>query len=80
MLGLMASAYGVALLFGELSLGQLSDRLGRKPVILMVLVLFSAHFIGLAFFRNSILIIAAFVIAGLDAGNRKHAYGQFLKV
>ena len=65
MLGLMMSTYGVALMFGELALGQLSDRLGRKPVILMGLVLFSAQFIGLAFFRNYILIAAAFVIAGL---------------
>ena len=65
MLGLMMSTYGVSLMFGELALGQLSDRLGRKPVILMGLVLFSAQFIGLAFFRNYILIAAAFVIAGL---------------
>lgn len=65
MLGLVMSTYGVAMVCGELALGQLSDRLGRKPVIIMGLVLFSAQFIGLAFFKNHSLIAAAFVIAGL---------------
>jgi MFS family permease len=65
MLGLVMSTYGVAMLFGELALGQLSDRLGRKPVIVMGLVLFSAQFVGLAFFKNYSLIAVAFVIAGL---------------
>jgi len=46
----------------------------------MDLVLFSAHFIGLAFFRNSILIVVAFVIAGLDADTGKNASGQYYKV
>lgn len=68
MLGLAMSTYGIALLLGELALGQLSDRLGRKPVILMGLILFSAQFIGLAWFRHNGLIVAGFVIAGLGNG------------
>jgi MFS transporter, DHA1 family, multidrug resistance protein len=65
MLGLVMSTYGVAMALGEFGLSQLSDRVGRKPVILLGLVLFSAQFIGLAFFHNYILIAAAFVVAGL---------------
>jgi MFS family permease len=65
MLGLVMSTFGVALTLGELTLGRLSDRLGRKPIIMIGLMLFSAQFIGLAFFRNYILIAVAFVIAGL---------------
>jgi MFS family permease len=65
MLGLMMSTYGIALTLGELGFGQLSDRLGRKPVIIVGLLLFSAQFVGLAFFSNNILIAIAFMVAGL---------------
>ena len=65
MLGWMMSTYGIALMLGEFGLGRLSDRLGRKPVIIAGLILFSAQFIGLALFRNHILIALTFVIAGL---------------
>jgi MFS family permease len=64
-LGLVMSAYGVSLMAGEFGLSQLSDRWGRKPVILLGLVLFSAQFFGLAFFHNHLLITAAFLVAGL---------------
>ena len=65
MLGLMMSTYGVAMLLGEIGLGQSSDRVGRKPVILVGLILFSAQFVGLACFTHYIPIAATFVIAGL---------------
>ncbi len=65
MLGLMMSTYGIAMMLGEFGLGRLSDRLGRIRIILAGLVLFSAQFIGLAFFRNYLLIAAAFILAGL---------------
>ena len=59
------STYGIAMMIGEFSLGGISDRLGRKPVIIVGLLLFSAQFIGLALFRDTILIAVSFVIAGL---------------
>lgn len=65
MLGLAMSAYGVAMVIGEIACGRLSDRLGRKPVILLGLALFSAQFIGLASFHDYLLIALAFSIAGL---------------
>ena len=64
-LGLVMSTYGIAMMIGELFLGGLSDRFGRKPVIILGLILFSAQFLGLAFFRNYILIAVTFVIGGL---------------
>ena len=68
MLGWMMSTYGIALMLGEFGLGRLSDRHGRKPIIIIGLLLFSAQFIGLAFFKNHILIAVTFVIAGLGNG------------
>lgn len=65
MLGLVMSTYGVAMTLGEFGLSRLSDRLGRKPVIVFGLLFFAVQFIGLAFFHNYVLIAAAFVIAGL---------------
>ena len=65
MLGLVMSTYGTALMLGEVGLGHLSDRLGRKSVIVLGSALFSAQFIGLAFFRNYVLIAATFVVGGL---------------
>jgi MFS family permease len=65
MLGLVMSTYGIAMTLGEFFLSHLSDRLGRKPVIVCGLMLFAAQFIGLAFFRDYILIAGTFVVAGL---------------
>ncbi len=65
MLGLVMSTYGIAMTFGEFFLSQLSDRLGRKPVIACGLIFFAVQFIGLAFFQNYILIAGTFIIAGL---------------
>ncbi len=64
-LGLIISIYGVAIMLGEFTLGRLSDRLGRKPVLVLGLALFSAQFFGLALSDQYTLIACSFVIAGL---------------
>jgi MFS family permease len=64
-LGLAMSVYGVAMMAGELSLGRMSDLLGRKPVLIVGLALFTAQFAGLALFRNNMLITISFLLAGL---------------
>ena len=64
-LGWMMSIYGAALMAGEFALGRLSDRLGRKPVLVLGLALFSAQFLGLAFLRDAFWIGLAFLLAGL---------------
>ena len=78
MLGMAMSTYGIAMALGEFGLSQLSDRLGRKPVILFGLILFSAQYIGLAFFQNYLLIVASFVVAGL--GNHYLLLQQMLEL
>lgn len=64
-LGLVMSTYGVAFMLGEFALGQLSDRLGRKPVLILGLALFSSQFIGLVLFRDATWIVIGFLLAGL---------------
>jgi MFS family permease len=64
-LGLVMSTYGLACMFGEFSLGRLSDRLGRKPVLVLGLALFSAQFVGLVMFRDVSWIVVSFLLAGL---------------
>jgi MFS family permease len=65
MLGLSMSAYGLAMSLGEFGLGRLSDRWGRKPVMLAGLVLFSAQFLGLALLRDYVPLTISFAVAGL---------------
>jgi len=64
-LGLVMSAYGVAFMFCAFALGQLSDRLGRKPVLVLGLALFSAQFVGLIIFHDVTWIVVSLIIAGL---------------
>jgi len=64
-LGLVMSTYGMAFMFGEFALSHLSDRLGRKPVLVLGLILFSAQFVGLVVFREATWIVVSFILAGL---------------
>jgi MFS family permease len=64
-LGLVMSTYGSAFMLGEFALGRLSDRSGRKPVLILGLALFSAQFVGLVIFRDANWIMMSFMIAGL---------------
>jgi MFS family permease len=64
-LGLVMSAYGLACMLAEFTLSQLSDRIGRKPVLVAGLALFSCQFLGLAIFRQIAWIVISFVLAGI---------------
>ncbi len=63
--GSAISFYGWATLVGSLVLSQSSDRLGRKPILIIGLILHSAQYVGLMFSNVYWTIIVAFVIAGL---------------
>ena len=64
-LGVVMSTYGLACMVGEFTLSQLSDRLGRKPVLVVGLALFSAQFVGLVLFHDVRWIVVSFLLAGL---------------
>ncbi len=63
--GSVISFYGWATLVGSLALSQSSDRLGRKPILIVGLILHSAQYVGLMLTNIYWVIIAAFIIAGL---------------
>jgi MFS family permease len=64
-LGFVMSTYGMAFMSGAFVLGQLSDRRGRKPALVLGMALFSAQFIGLVFFHQAAWIVLSFMVAGL---------------
>ncbi len=63
--GAAISLYGWATLVGSLALGQSSDRWGRKPVLIVGLILHATQYVGLMLTNVYGVIIAAFIIAGL---------------
>jgi DHA1 family multidrug resistance protein-like MFS transporter len=63
--GMAVSGYGWASLFGQMVLGQLSDRYGRKLVLVLGLFLHSAQYVGLTLSKTPGIILLSFLIAGL---------------
>lgn len=63
--GALISVYGWAALVGSLSLARSSDRYGRKPILVLGLVLHAAQYGGLMLTDVYWVIGATFIIAGL---------------
>jgi len=64
-LGFFVGAYGLAMLLGQAFLGKLSDRYGRKPVMILGLLLNGTLFPGLIFVHSFGLLFPVAVLAGL---------------
>ena len=64
-LGFVVGGYGLATLLGQAFLGKLSDNYGRKPIIILGLLLNSSLFFGLIFVKQFILLFPVAVLAGL---------------
>ncbi len=65
--GLVVGVYGVAMVFGQTVLGQTSDRFGRKPVIVVGLLLNMILYFGLATITIFPLMLLVSALAGLGA-------------
>jgi len=66
---LMFSAYSLGQFFAEPFWGRLSDRIGRKPVLLITLAANAVGYLMLAFAPNVWIAIAIRLFTGLGAGN-----------
>jgi len=77
---LMFSAYSLGQFFAEPFWGRLSDRIGRKPVLLMTLVANALGYLMLAFVPNIWLAIAVRLFTGLGAGNISTVQGYVADV
>ncbi len=64
-LGIIVGGYGLAMLVGQASLGQLSDRYGRKPLIVLGLLLSFMLYPGLIFIHQFGLIFVVAAVAGI---------------
>jgi len=65
MFGVVIAAYGLLTVLGQGLLGQLSDRFGRKPIIVLGLLLTLAFYGGLAFVTSFPVMLLLAAIAGL---------------
>jgi multidrug resistance protein len=77
---LMFSAYSLGQFFAEPFWGRLSDRIGRKPVLLMTLIANALGYLMLAFVPNIWLAIAVRMFTGLGAGNISTVQGYVADV
>ena len=77
---LMFSAYSVGQFFAEPFWGRLSDRIGRKPVLLITVAANAVGYLMLAFVPNIWLAIAVRLFTGLGAGNVSTVQGYVADV
>ncbi|WP_396595123.1 MFS transporter [Brevundimonas sp. R86498] len=77
---LMFSAYSVGQFFAEPFWGRLSDRIGRKPVLLITVVANALGYLMLAFAPNIWVAIGIRLFTGLGAGNVSTVQGYVADV
>ena len=68
-IGLLVASYAAAQLIGAPILGRLSDRFGRRPVLLLSLFGTLLGFLLLGFAKTLLVLFAARILDGLTGGN-----------
>lgn len=63
--GLLVGGYGLAQMLGQLTLARLSDRFGRRPLVVLGFTLNIMFYTGLVLFDQYPLLVLAAVMAGL---------------
>jgi multidrug resistance protein len=65
--GLVVGAYGLSMVFGQVVLGRTSDRFGRKPVIIVGILLSTILYAGLATVTRYPLMLLLAAVAGMGS-------------
>jgi len=68
-IGLLVASYAAAQLVGAPILGRLSDRFGRRPILLLSLVGTLLGFLLLGFAKTLFILFAARILDGITGGN-----------
>lgn len=68
-IGLLTAAFSVAQFFATPVLGALSDKFGRKPILVISLIGTAASFVLFGFAKSIIVLFAARILDGLTGGN-----------
>jgi MFS family permease len=75
--GIVVAVYGLAMVIGQVGLGQSSDTFGRKPVIILGLLLTASFYIGLATTTWFPLMLLVALIAGMGTALTSPALSAF---
>jgi MFS family permease len=65
--GVVVGAYGLAMVFGQVVLGRSSDRFGRKPLIVLGILLATSLYAGLVLVTRFPLMLLVAAVAGLGS-------------
>jgi len=76
--GIVVGAYGIAMVFGQLVLGQLSDRWGRKPLVMIGLIVSMSLYVGMAMLNSFIGMAVIAAISGLGQALYSPALSAFV--
>jgi DHA1 family tetracycline resistance protein-like MFS transporter len=79
-IALLFSAYSVGSFFGEPFWGRLSDRIGRKPILVSTVAANCLCYLALAFAPNVLIAFIVRFLGGLAAGNSSVVQGYIADV
>jgi multidrug resistance protein len=76
--GLLAGVLGLAMVLGQIFLGGLSDKYGRKPVIILGLIVFSIFYAGMMFFTRFASCFLVSAIGGIGSALATSATSAYI--